>query len=405
MSKRGKRRVGRSKVGHARLRETRAKNQQRRVGRKGPPPRAVRHTPPPPPPRKPIGQGSRPTAELQSSLNMLELKVQSVQQRILLGSIQSDLNRINGAFVEIPAKLKELNRRGYLFTKDIEDALAVIENKWYEGQQSDIEQALRGSQAQLDASKNRLDQTIKQLNRPTQALVDRAESEISGIEDAIRSAEQSLRGRYQAIKTEVDEMYRDTAEAKEVLDYMRDSQIMMQGSESPILSAKAEWERDGGESGPDGVLYLTDQRLLFEQRERVATRKLLFITTKSEAVQKLLVDVNVQHIETIEHSEERRRTLQLGKDDILSLIMTGQADFSRLRFHIKNQEAADWADAIRFVQTGEIQEDRFDYDPEIEEEMPQFPANCPRCLAPVPPQPTGARATQCEFCGSTILAL
>lgn len=405
MSRRGKRRAGRAQIGRAQLRQTRQKNTQRRKNRKGPPPRAVRHTPPPPPPRKSISQQSGSTSsELQSSLSLLELKIQSLEQRILLGSIQSDLNRINGAFADIPAKLKELNRRGYVFTKDIEDVLAIIEDKWFEGQQTSIEQALRSNQSQLGASKNRLDRTVKRLSRPTSALVNQAESEVNGIENAIRSAEQALRGRYKSIKDEVDEMYGDVKNAETVLTYLNDSQIELQGDEAPVMAAKAEWERDGVDEGPDGILYLTDQRLIFEQKEKVATRKILFITTKSEEVQKVLVDVNVLHITEIEHSEEKRRTLQFGKDDILSLVMSGQADVSRLRFHIKDQEADEWAETIKFIQSGEIQEDRFDYDPEVEEKSYVFPANCPNCLAPIPIQPAGARQMQCEFCGSTVQA-
>ena len=59
-------------------------------------------------------------------------------------------------------------------------------------------------------------------------------------------------------------------------------------AEAPLMATEAEWERDG-EEGPDGTLYLTDQRLLFEQNEEIATEKLFgLITTKKETRRELL---------------------------------------------------------------------------------------------------------------------
>ena len=51
-----------------------------------------------------------------------------------------------------------------------------------------------------------------------------------------------------------------------------------------IIGVKAVWTKDGKENkdDPEGVLFLTDQRILFEQKEEVATKKFLFITKERE---------------------------------------------------------------------------------------------------------------------------
>ena len=56
-----------------------------------------------------------------------------------------------------------------------------------------------------------------------------------------------------------------------------------------VRAVKALWTRDEQEdkTDPKGILFLTDQRLLFEQREEIATKKVLFVTTERKKVQEL----------------------------------------------------------------------------------------------------------------------
>jgi hypothetical protein len=46
-----------------------------------------------------------------------------------------------------------------------------------------------------------------------------------------------------------------------------------------------------------GHLFLTDRRLIMERAEKVATKKVLFITTKSELVRELLCEVSIDLLE------------------------------------------------------------------------------------------------------------
>ena len=45
------------------------------------------------------------------------------------------------------------------------------------------------------------------------------------------------------------------------------------------MAVRATWQK-GGEDNPQGILYLTDQRLLFEQKQEIGAKKVLFITTE-----------------------------------------------------------------------------------------------------------------------------
>ncbi|MFO8037629.1 MAG: hypothetical protein R6U57_13480, partial [Anaerolineales bacterium] len=64
-----------------------------------------------------------------------------------------------------------------------------------------------------------------------------------------------------------------------VLDWMltelSEVSFELLATESGIMAVKAVWAKSGKQrkEDPKGVLYLTDQRLLFEQKEKVTTKK------------------------------------------------------------------------------------------------------------------------------------
>ena len=60
----------------------------------------------------------------------------------------------------------------------------------------------------------------------------------------------------------------------------------------------ANWKKPGDKDGVGGVLFLTDQRLLFEQKEEVVTKKVLFIATEKQKVQALAWEIPVANIAT-----------------------------------------------------------------------------------------------------------
>ena len=233
-----------------------------------------------------------------------------------------------------------------------------------------------------------------------------AETAVAEFDDAVGDAESKLRTMFSKTTAEINKVAFQMRRIEWMLDQLDESpDINMLENEGPLLAVEAEWENEGDE-GPDGVLYLTDQRIIFEEKAEKVTKKFLFITRESEFVQQLLINEPVSEIQEVEASEERRRRIQLRKDDLLDLVMSGHAAHSRLRFHIRGQESKDWAVMINRVMDGDVFKDRAksaQSEGANVREM-SFPAECPDCFAPIPPQPRGALNVTCEFCGSTVQA-
>ncbi len=363
---------------------------------------------PKPPARRPVQRTAAKaavSAELASQINAVQDKFERLESQAQLEDIFSAVGEIDKKLVKLPFDLEALRGRGYVHSGQLEDRLEALDSKW-DDVRPRVEKSLAEQVERLDRE---LDQTEKQVNRlgnANAALVKTVDSAVDSLGSRITAARRALDGLYDGIESELYKIEFSLGQVNKMLDLIAGSQeIRLQAAEGPLLAVKAEWHQDG-EEGPEGYLFLTDQRLLFEQREEVVTKKRFGIfKAESEMVQKLHIAVQVHEIDKIVHKEEGG-FLGMGKDDILELVFAATASRSRARFHLDGQDSEDWAAMINRIQSGEIDGDRSDeYLDELEAAQitsASFPEQCPACYAAIPEQPRGVTVYACEFCGATV---
>jgi hypothetical protein len=267
-----------------------------------------------------------------------------------------------------------------------------------------VESALQEQVKRLDRE---LDGAELKVNRMTNSAgVQAADTAVNSLSRQLSAATSAVEGLFQGLENELDTIgYRLNSLQQLLSRYAESPEIQLYEAEGPLLAVEAVWQQNG-EEGPAGFLFLTDQRLLFEQREEVVTkRKFGLFKSESEKIQKVLIEVQTHEIDQVSHKEEGG-FLGMGKDDILELVFADTAALTRARFHLKGQESADWAAMIKRVKTGEIDADRAeDYLEEVETAVARtasFPSQCPNCYAAVEPPPRGATSVTCGFCGTVI---
>jgi hypothetical protein len=341
--------------------------------------------------------------ELQLEVTRIETEFEKLEKQSQLSTIYDAIGRFDSRLVEYPLTVDASRNRGYVHSGQLEDQLEALDDKW-DAVRPRVEVALREQVQRLDRE---LDDTERKVNRMTNAAAVKAgETAVNSLSRQISAAESAVEGLYQSLETELDAIGYRLNSIGRMLDRFEESpEIRLYEAEGPLLAVEAEWQQDG-EEGPDGFLFLTDQRFMFEQREEVVTkRKFGIFKSESEKIQKVLIEVQTHEIDQIAHKEEGG-FLGMGKDDILELVFADTASLTRARFHLKGQDSSDWAAMIKRVQTGEIGEDRADeYLEEVETAeavTASFPTQCPNCYAAVEPPPRGATTLTCEFCGTVI---
>ena len=322
-----------------------------------------------------------------------------------LGDIYDTIGEIETKLTKMPLDLDALRRKGYVHSGQLEDRMAALDENWDEVMPK-VEAELKRQVPRLDRELDGVERKVALLSSGTAAAISGAKTAVSAGESKVSAAKSAIRGMYNDLESELYKIENELRQVGWMMDQLNGSpEIRLREAEGPITAVEAFWQQDGKE-GPKGVLYLTDQRLLFEQKEEVVTKKRFGIfKSESEMIQKLHLDIAAHDIDSMKHSEEGG-FLGMGKDDILELICSANAPVSRVRLHLKGQDSSDWAGYIKRVQTGEINDDRDeDYLDEIEVAQAlsgSFPTRCPNCFADVPPPPRGVTSVTCEFCGGTV---
>ena len=366
---------------------------------------------PQPPARRPLGQPAAKAAaaralsdEQKAEMDRLEREFERLEKQGQLSGIYDDIGKFDSKLVEYPLTVDSLRARGYVHSGQLEDQIEALDDKW-DAVRPRVESALQLQVRRLDSQLNIAERQVNQMN--SLVGIKGAETAVSTLSSHLSAAESAVNGLYQGLENELDRIGSRLNQLSKMLDlYEGAPEIRLYEAEGPLMAVEAEWEQNGDE-GPDGYLFLTDQRLIFEQREEVVTKRRFGIfKAESEKIQKVLIEVQTHEIEQVSHKEEGG-FLGMGKADILELVFAATASVSRARFHLKGQDSADWAAMIKRVQTGDIDRDRAEeYLEEVESAKvvaASFPTQCPACFAAVAPPPRGATSVTCEFCSTVIL--
>jgi hypothetical protein len=374
---------------------------------------------PAPPPRRtiqsspqartsPVKAAPAVNAELQARIASIQNRYAGLETSAQLSDVYASIGDIDAKLTSLPLALESLRGRGYVHSGQLEARLAAVDDRW-DDIRPRVESTLRVQVSQLTTELDQAEQVIRRISAHNAASVTASDTAISSLSRRVDAARSSIGGLYDGMEEELYVVENDISRVSKMLDQLQQSpEIHLRDTEGPLSAVDAVWQQDGKE-GPEGILFLTDQRLLFEQREEVATKKFLgVLKTQSENIQKLLLEVAATDIESVTHKEEGG-FLGMGKEDILELVLAARASVSRVRFHLRGQESADWAAMIKRVQSNEIDQDRAE---EYRQELASagataasFPTQCPSCFAPVLPPARGVASVICEFCGTVITPL
>ncbi len=348
---------------------------------------------------------SSAATERQQDIELIRRSFNQAQAGVNLSSISSTIGSIDAAVRKLPTELSQLRGRGYAHAGQLEERIQGISQQWRTTRPR-VESSLRSQQTSLRSEANQVEQAVQRMTALNASSLSLARSAVDGLESQLRAASSSLEGLYGDMEMELHEIENDLRKVSKMLDLIDASpEIQLRKSEGPLLAVPAEWRKDGKE-GPDGNLILTDQRLLFEQNEKVATKKLFgLFATEKETVQNLLFDVPAYEIESAQANEDGG-FLGMGKEEILDFVLGASAPVTRARFHLKGQDSQEWVMWINRVKSGEIDAFRHtQYREEVQEAAAlalTFPSQCPACFAAVPTPPRGMTSVTCDFCGAII---
>jgi ribosomal protein S27E len=250
-------------------------------------------------------------------------------------------------------------------------------------QMEELQARFAQARAMIDADMGQADAALTLIEGQTENLDKSASTVIS-----------SLQGMYDGLQDRLAKVEGDIRKAESVLGQVDNASFKLYPQENVIDAMAGQWITDQ-KGGPKGILFCTDHRLIFEQNEEVATKRVLFVVTEKKKVQQLALEAPIGSVQEVKESESGALIF---RKDHLELTF-GAASTVRFAHFILKGDSAEWQRLINRVNGGEMEKERV----KAEDKPKQLPTQCPAC---------GGRFTQtivrgmtnvkCQYCGTVV---
>lgn len=336
--------------------------------------------------------------ETRAKLDELGDQFGDLQESLLLTGAHNDMGDLETTLSLLPAEIEDLRTRGYVFRSFLENKGNVLAEQWEEIDNR-VSREVTRRQRELEREADEAESTLRQAMSGRASQVARAESAIETLERKVRAAQSAVEAMYESLQENVSQTKAQVEQIRWLLNQVDEASFQLYPAEDPVAACKAQYMETKKE-GPKGVLYLTDGRLIFEQKEEKATKKMLFITTDKEMVQQLIFEVPIGQIEQIKASDRGF----MGRKEMLELLFAPEADLSGATLRLRDADNEEWAGLIGRVKSDEITKERTQpKDKTVVEATRAAPTKCPTCGATLSVEIVrGMREITCEYCGSVI---
>jgi hypothetical protein len=343
-----------------------------------------------------------PMEAVRRRVDSIKSTLQDVQQKALLTSVSDQAEDVETRSNRVADLARTVRERGYAWEKDLEPKCLDYRKRWAELKPGVMQAIVRETaglkprvaQAEADAT-----QAIARATNPAsaQAVLPAVENELETLQSSAEASEKAVQGMFDSLASDLGELERHLQQISWMMDQAAESKIGWFAAESIVLAVKAKWNREK-QDDTAGILFLTDQRLAFERKEEVATKKVLFIATEKEKVQEALLAVALIEVNGVLGSKKGL----MGHEDHLDFDFGSGAPVRKAHFHIDGQDSHQWQATVGRVKNGEIEKSRVA--PVSEEEKQRLrnaPTKCSSCGGALnAPILRGQTEIHCTYCGA-----
>ncbi|MBN2469211.1 MAG: hypothetical protein JXN59_00700 [Anaerolineae bacterium] len=341
--------------------------------------------------------------DLQQIAAQLKQRYAAALESVSLKAVTTELNDLNGLIVGLPGEVSKLRDRGYAFAGYLSAQIDSLVQGW-ESTRQQTEQALRAEVTQIKSESTGLQPLVAKLDAGMvkgpvlKIATSQLEQQLEIFEQSVKAAEDRVKGIFEPNARQAREIKNRVGKLNWYMDRVDEATFEFNATEAVYLVATAEWIKTGkGKDDPDGLLYLTDQRLIFERKEKEGG----FLGFGAKKVQGIEWELPLSAVQGIE-SEKKGF---LGGKDIVHIQHKGGGVPSPVTVEVKGGLNANWyAQQLERAQRGDIDQERaLEPDTEVVERVKNAPTACAACGAPFTTPITRAMTElACEYCGTIV---
>lgn len=340
-------------------------------------------------------------SQVSARFDALRARFDQLNSGASLSELSSSVSILTRDIGTLPDEIAKVRGRGYAFAAYLERKSEVIRQQW-DGLRSDVQRAIDDEAQRLRNEvirlRHRVDSSTNLRTSSPAALQSQLpdlEHGLDAAESLLSAAEARIEGLFSTLRTDTAQTHEQLRQINWYLDERDEASFPFLAEEALFLAAKGEWV--DGRDNPDGIVYLTDQRLLFEQKETTGKKLGLFGGKKTHELE---WEIPLHQIEGV--AAENKGFL--GGKDMLNFTLGSGAPYATITVEVKGGvKSKFWAAQIERMIKGETTDERaIQPDAETLEAIRNAPTACPSCGGTVPQLVAGQRQIECAYCGAVI---
>jgi predicted nucleic acid-binding Zn-ribbon protein len=295
--------------------------------------------------------------DIATDVTSLQSTLSDLKSRSDFSAVASDLTNLDSTINHVLTLLESARDKGYVYQADMEDIAYDALDRW-QSVRDQVEQGVEQQSQVAKANLKDLNPYIQRLNanlkNPSSAAASlkTAQDQANQVLWDLQNAENTLEENYDEIENDVRELNSRLTTIHWALDQLAEARFQLDDGEDLVMAVPNRWDKEGKDD-PEGVLYLTNQRLVFERKEKVATKKVLFVTTSSELVQEVAFNQSLDSIASIKAQSKGL----FGHQDFMEIEFR-DSNLGALSLHINGQDSKEWVILIEHAKSGQIEDDR-----------------------------------------------
>jgi hypothetical protein len=350
-----------------------------------------------------------------------------LQSRAKTAYASADLSDVHRLLTEQAARptalAKELARareRGYRFAAHLESAVGALDAQWQETGVA-VRALIDEETARLGEIRRKIENIIdsgyrhKDGGTGLENIVSMLDGQVAALEAGVKEAEKRITPRFRDFQNAAGDAESALRTIHAHLDLLDDASFTLEGGETLYIAAPAEWVATGkSDKDPDGVLFLTSARLIFEQKETTGKKLGMF---GGQKVHEVKWTVSLDQVQAV--TAENKGLF--GGRDMITLTLGGGAPHARLTLEVKGGVKSQyWAEQIEGLARGTIAPaspaqlaaasaavaaaggaaKTADAAVSRIETVVSVPKQCVNCGSPLGSAEAGAKEIVCRFCGT-----
>jgi hypothetical protein len=320
----------------------------------------------------------------------------SLQNDVGMTDMLRTISETSSDMAGLPGRIQTLRDKGYAFAGYLEGKAETLKSQW-EAVEFDAKEAVRRQQRELSSDLDDLAGKADKLEGAeglaAQTYINQLEPGIERLEREVRAAETRIESTFGKVPENVKQTIKQIENIEKYIELAGEATFQLAATEAIFMAVDAEWQEG---DKPDGIFYITDQRIVFEQKEKTGKN---FLGMGGKMTQEVEFEVPVNLIEEVAHENKGL----MGGVDLIHLTFRAGAPIARTTVEVKKGIKAEWfAGQLKRASTGGLSKERaLEIDDELVEAIANAPTTCPVCGATFEePIIAGMTQIKCTYCGA-----